>query len=193
MTHPIRKKMADRRSPSRCKRSFGARSIAYEFGMLWVLANLQSPATALHPDVVRVAMLESLLLHLRGLREFFRSDSGDADTVLAADFGPSVLPPWENIIEREGPRLNKLMSHVSYSRRGLPRNWDFSEIANIVRGRLPSRAGGTSQPPPLHHRLIGAPDMSSGRAHPTAARQSSPRPIRSESSASGRFGQLPLF
>ena len=143
MRSPPRK---PRKRPSSSKRSFGARSVAYEFWMLWILATFKVPEDALPPEFTRGAMLESLLLHFRGLREFFKSKSSDADTVLAADFAPRVPPAWKNIVEREGPRLNKLLSHVSYSRRDLLRNWDHPKIARIVRERFVAFLGAIPDP-----------------------------------------------
>jgi hypothetical protein len=73
--------------------------------------------------------LETFLLHARNLRDFFAT-SGKSDDVLASDFLGRPLRVRMPLVRsaRLRRRLNKRISHLSYSRSRLGRAWDVRSL-----------------------------------------------------------------
>src|SRR5713226_2336748 len=65
-------------------------------------------------DGLNNAVVESRLLHVRGLLDFFEHTSREKDNVLASDYGFPVSPLPVTHVYRE--RLNKDLAHLTYSR-----------------------------------------------------------------------------
>lgn len=67
--------------------------------------------------------LEGYLLHARNLIDFFyESKNPKPDDVLAIDFAPSwktTRPPRSELLTMARQRMNKMLSHLTYSRREL--------------------------------------------------------------------------
>ena len=105
-------------------------TVEYEFHMLLVgcAALNNAPTTA-----ERNLALEALLIHARNLRDFF-APSGRNDDVLARDFVsqmPRIAMPYLRSRTARN-RLNRLLSHMSYSRPRLGRSWDINQLAQEV-------------------------------------------------------------
>ncbi len=111
----------------------GAKSVAYEIARFAELC-AYSPRT----DVaIGNSILEAFLLHFRCLREFFQGvrlgrGAADPDDVLAVDFADS----WSGVErpEAERKRLNKWLSHISYSRveSSERESWPTQEMAKYI-------------------------------------------------------------
>ncbi len=110
-------------------------NVFYEIQQLWASSHLVG-----QPALLMNAFLESMLVHVRVLLEFFerntrstrRSGAGrqENDDVLSADFGFAARPIDLNPQYRR--RLNKDLAHLSYSRneRRLPdeKRWPRQEV-----------------------------------------------------------------
>jgi hypothetical protein len=96
-------------------------------------------------DALRNMAIECFLLHFRNLRNFFYP-SRDAwtnsfyfDDQIAHDFWSgwdAVEDDWSECSPDERNRLNKLLSHLSYSRRGLDHKWPIQEMSRAIRNAL---------------------------------------------------------
>jgi hypothetical protein len=87
---------------------------------------------------VRRSIVESRLLHTRCLNDFFKNtrstrDKKEQDDVIASDFGyhleetpDKTIPPRSGIVGK----INKFLSHVTYSRADEQPEWDFPETWN---------------------------------------------------------------
>ena len=65
----------------------------------------------------RNAVIESYLLHLRNLIEFFRSDGTRSDDVVALNFAPNwALGDHAPVLERAWISLNKRLNHITSER-----------------------------------------------------------------------------
>jgi hypothetical protein len=104
----------------------------------WYWLEIENPnlKTDNHSITVKNAALESSLMSIRDLDDFFGSSGKQKDDVIAADFGYSSSGRFLSMDEREG--INKKLAHLTY--RGVherrkdgaqpnPRTWNFAELA----------------------------------------------------------------
>lgn len=78
-------------------------------------------------------LIEVILLHARNIRDFF-APTGHDDDILARDFVvqlPRIALPYLRS-ESVRRRINKLLSHPSYSRRRLTRTWNLRRLCSEV-------------------------------------------------------------
>jgi hypothetical protein len=108
-----------RYNPTTTEKADALGSVFYELQQLWLSSHLIG-----EPQAVMNAFLESMLVHVRVLLDFFerdqrstyRSELGptENDDVLACDFGFQASPVDLNRTYRA--RLNKDLVHLAYSR-----------------------------------------------------------------------------
>lgn len=77
----------------------------------------QLASLATHEDantILNNAVIESRLLHLRNLLDFFEQSAREKDNVLARDYG--LRPDRINLPDKYRTRLHKDLAHITYSR-----------------------------------------------------------------------------
>lgn len=123
-----------------------AEHVDYEIWMLMKLTErFGAPLTLPEDDIACRAMLESWLLHLRALYEFFKThdrqgndrravDYFEADSTKAAQIAglAPVKDSWEDARIRE---IHKALAHIARGRSKLNTNWTERDLA-LVRPRL---------------------------------------------------------
>jgi hypothetical protein len=87
------------------------------------------------PEVDENALLESVVLHARGLIEFAYSDHPRADDVVASDFlptWPDVRPPMTDFLKEVKRRTDKEMMHITRARSIAEqlRGWSYGKVHN---------------------------------------------------------------
>lgn len=87
------------------------------------------------PEVDENALLESVVLHARGLIEFVYSDHPRADDVVASDFlptWPDVRPPMTDFLKEVKRRTDKEMMHITRARSIAEqlRGWSYGKVHN---------------------------------------------------------------
>lgn len=97
--------------------------------------------------------VESFLLHFRLIRDFLYPNDliwSEGDNVVAADYNPTWTKTdgdWNECSPQERKRVNKLLAHLSYSRRALDHSWPtalmrqevIQSLASFVRSLPPER------------------------------------------------------
>ncbi len=85
---------------------------------------------------VKNAALESSLMSIRDLDDFFRSSGGRKDDVLSSDF--QYTPQGKILSDDEREGINKKLAHLTYCGvherrlagiRSNPRTWDYADLA----------------------------------------------------------------
>lgn len=86
--------------------------------------------------------IECFLIHFRALRDFLCPDDtlwNNLDNVIAFDYDSRWLIRYENWTPCSGDernRVNKLLAHISYSRRGLDLRWPINEMQQRIMRQL---------------------------------------------------------
>jgi hypothetical protein len=123
---------------------FAGEHLEYEAQMFLAARDklFQSAAPKLHPGnpaeaFNRNVLIESCVLHLRNLLDFFYPpSSSQSDDVSAADYIPGWNSgPLPRILEDAHKRANKELAHLTLKRKpGAPpdKAWDFAEIGNAM-------------------------------------------------------------
>ena len=92
--------------------------------------------------VINSALLESFIIHLRVLIDFFCSDSQRDDDIIANDFfndpndWKNLRPQKTKVLERAKICADKEVAHLTYTRLGITpdqKNWYFEEVYNDMR------------------------------------------------------------
>ena len=143
-------KSAARPSRTEAELSDAAGHVGYEVDMICFIVEhypsiIGSPAV----DNVENMALESFLVHYRNVRDFLcpvtstrQPDPGDRigyqralDSVLAFDFNQGwqeEAKDWKEVVPNERERINKQLSHISYSRSQLNPKWPLPEMKNAL-------------------------------------------------------------
>jgi hypothetical protein len=87
------------------------------------------------PEVDENALMESVVLHARGLIEFAYSDHPRDDDVVASDFlqdWPDVRPPMTDFLKEVKRRTDKEMMHITRARSIAEqlRGWSYGKLHN---------------------------------------------------------------
>ncbi len=130
-----------------------AGNIYYEVEMLcnvlalWLFLPLLNPA-------FRNMAIESFLVHFRNVRDFLYPTHGQRqpdskspdryavalDSVLAFDFNPSgwnfEITDWIEVAPDERNRINRMLSHVSYSRSSYAKEWPLQRMGEELTSRF---------------------------------------------------------
>ncbi|MGD1047303.1 MAG: hypothetical protein ABR899_00960 [Candidatus Krumholzibacteriaceae bacterium] len=109
----------------------GAGSVFYEWKTAQDSAKLTKEAKMRQDQAALNAALESLLLHARSIREFFRS-SGYPTDILARDFLGSPVRVRMPYIRRNKARLDRRIVHLTYSRSRMATLWDVDRIMREI-------------------------------------------------------------
>ena len=116
-----------------------AQHVGYEASQLGGAATLIERGhfpTSGGTDVERIvgnALLESALLHLRSLNDFFgRTASSHMEDVFAVDFLPSWDPRWVLTVD-EKKTLDQRLAHLTTARRGRPLRWESRRMRDMGR------------------------------------------------------------
>jgi hypothetical protein len=89
------------------------------------------------PEVDENALLESVVMHARGLIEFAYSDRPRPDDVVAIDFlpdWPEVRPPMSGFLAEVKKRTDKEMMHITRERSIAQqlRGWKYGRVHNAL-------------------------------------------------------------
>jgi hypothetical protein len=128
--------------------AYSAEHVAYEFEMFFWLARvcgnpsikLGAPSSAADAARLNNVLIESFVVHLRNVIEFFYDLDPRPTDVVAADFlSPSrweaLRPEISDSLRRARTRANKEIAHLTTDRiSGNPPNkgWDFQELAKEI-------------------------------------------------------------
>ena len=127
MTRPIRSK-EDLQQASN--------ALYYEIGMFEMLTKGMTSRIA-GQSVINSALLESFIIHLRVLIDFFYSDSQNKDDIIANDFFSNpddwikLRPQKTKLLVRSKKRADKEVAHLTYTRLGITpdeKNWYFEDV-----------------------------------------------------------------
>jgi hypothetical protein len=106
-----------------------------------ILAGLAAP-TVLREHAIEMALIESFVIHLRNIVDFFYADRPQADDVIADDFfedagtWQELRPELASILDRARERANREIAHLTTKRiAGGPPNkaWDIEGLFERVR------------------------------------------------------------
>jgi hypothetical protein len=115
----------------------------YEIWMFRTTAAILAKG-GLHP-VLKNAVIESFVIHLRNLIDFLYSDNPQPDDVVAADFfddpkkWSSSRPTMSSTLARARKRANKEIGHLTTRRfpgRDPAKRWEFRSLTNDLRIEL---------------------------------------------------------
>jgi hypothetical protein len=150
--------MPERRVPSDSElREYSGEHLLYELQMLrWLVAAIPSQAKGFALS----ALLESFVIHLRNLIDFFYGDLARADDVVAGDFFEK-LTDWDagtisKSLEAARERANKEVSHLTHKRKsgGDPtKPWNVVQLARQVQAVAKNFADSASTKK-LHAKVI---------------------------------------
>ncbi len=96
----------------------------------------------LETHVLNTMAIECFLIHFRNLRDFLYPDADSADNrdnVIARDYDSGWLKTdsdWKPCSRNERNRINKLLAHISYSRRHLDHSWPIQAMWQQMMQRL---------------------------------------------------------
>ena len=109
-----------------------AQKVCYERSMLdWCAQQIRlEKALPKSDDAKSNLVLEGFLLHARVLRDFLVKKNPKLDDVLAEHFLEEPLPYLGPLpyLEEHRERLNKLLAHLTYTRREYEKRWDVAKI-----------------------------------------------------------------
>lgn len=119
--------------------------VTYEVQMLFAVSKLLSKCQ--EPFLKNIA-IESFLIHYRNVRDFLfptksikephhknRGYQEALDTVIAYDFNQDwncEATNWSEIVSNERERINKQLSHLSYSRPKYDKSWPWQAMRNAL-------------------------------------------------------------
>jgi hypothetical protein len=113
--------------------------------------SLQKEGRAREEELAHNRAIECFLLHYRNLRDFFYPSQSVwtnpdwFDNAVAWDFDTRwrlSSQDWKECTEREKERINKLLTHVSYSRAGLSHDWSkMPEMQKAILAALDQLVG----------------------------------------------------
>ena len=112
----------------------------YEWWMLRSTASAMASGIAQQGWLIN-ALLESFVIHVRGLMDFFYCEKPRTDDVVATDFflSPSeweqIRPSRSEILRRAKKRADKEIAHLTYARLAVtPENkpWEFIPITEDI-------------------------------------------------------------
>lgn len=141
-----------------------ARALVYEWDMLNHGADALATPTIKRNTLAQNIALESFLLHARIIRDFFKSKGRDND-VLARDFltpVPRVKMPLLRSRSIDA-RLNRRLTHLSYSRNRLKRGWDVTRLLNEANGAMNKLVDRLEKEQPKVAKISGQTRRSTGR------------------------------
>jgi len=113
----------------------------YEFWMLKSLANALVSGIAAQGWLAN-ALLESFVIHCRGLIEFFYPQHPRHDDVIAADYislsmkWEEIRPDLSEVLSTAKRRSNKELAHLTYERLKVTletKTWPFTEIKDEIK------------------------------------------------------------
>jgi hypothetical protein len=113
----------------------------YEFWMLMSVAQALASGIASQGWLLN-ALLESFVIHLRALTDFFYPEKPKNDAVIAADFfkevgaWETIRPPLSGELSKSRVRAHKEIAHLTYARLKVTpetKRWKYIEIANEIR------------------------------------------------------------
>ena len=97
---------------------------------------------SLQKDVPYNMAIECFLVHFRNLRDFLYPDDkvqAESDNVVAFDYDSNWAKTdkdWKDCSSDERRRINKLLAHISYSRRELAHRWPINDMRQRIMQRL---------------------------------------------------------
>ncbi len=115
----------------------------YEINMLRALANAMASGMVTQ-GWLNNALLESFVIHCRGLLDFIYNDKPRKDDIVAQDYfnegdWQNIRPPITPVLEKAKKRAGKEIAHLTYARLKVTpesKPWEFVEIANEVNSVL---------------------------------------------------------
>jgi hypothetical protein len=115
----------------------------YEFWMLMSLANALASGIASEGWLTNT-LLESFIIHLRALLDFFYGERPKPDDVIAADYfsqgqWDSIKPPLSDALKKARSRAHKEVAHLTYERLNVTletKPWAFLSLASEVQGTM---------------------------------------------------------
>jgi len=114
--------------------------LQYEFWMLNSLANAIASGISSKGWITN-ALLESFVIHVRGLMDFLYKDKPREDDVVAQDYFATLgewgnhRPPLPEILKKAKKRAGKEIAHLTYERLKVTpdtKPWLFLEITNEI-------------------------------------------------------------
>ena len=136
---------------------FSEEHLLYEFQIFrWVADSIAKKPTGFESS----ALLESFIIHLRNLSDFFYSDSDRNDDVLAADFFDKP-EEWKSgampqTLKDARERANKEVSHITYKRKGagdIAKSWNVTGLSNDIETTAKQFAAAASKKK-LHSKVV---------------------------------------
>lgn len=131
----------DSRSPEELKKA--SNHLAYELNMLFFLRPELSEAMrggvrSITDTYLTNAILESFLVHVRNIIDFFYNLSPRGDDVIAGDFISNwreLSPPITALLSETKERSNKHLVHLTYARIDLEESeeWQFEKIEKDIK------------------------------------------------------------
>jgi hypothetical protein len=119
-----------------------ARSVEYEVGMLHQIPVLWGFLPLLDTTFRNMA-IESFLVHFRNLRDFLfptTKAKQDPDNVIGTDFDPTGWSQdsegWQEVVADERDRINRQLSHISYSRQDYESQWPVAKMREAIESRF---------------------------------------------------------
>ena len=111
----------------------------YEVSMLYSTANAIASGIAERGWLLN-ALLESFVVHVRAVSDFFYAARKKPDDVLAGDFFPSdvwerIRPIETDVLKRARKRAHKEIVHLTYERQNVSpetKPWSFLEITRDI-------------------------------------------------------------
>lgn len=113
---------------------FWEEHLKYEFDMLCYTENEIASGLSTQPQAN--VLLESFLIHVRNLNDFFYPKNSRNDDAVAADFHSSWKPAPSNILtDPLIERIHKEVAHLTWKRKSdsKDKEWDYKSIADEFR------------------------------------------------------------
>ena len=113
-----------------------AEALQYEWWMTHVTMGQMAHAKKAGDQALVNSALESFLIHVRNISDFFRVRRREEDDVLARDYlgrTPRVKLPY---IRKNKKRLHRRIAHLSYSRSRLGRGWQTERMQKETDGAM---------------------------------------------------------
>jgi hypothetical protein len=135
--------------------AYSGEHLFYELQYLWFSASKLARMTK--PSPMSSVLIESFVIHLRNLIDFFYIPAGKErpDDVIAADFCPGWSESMSSTLETARERANKELSHLTLGRKSgsdPTKTWDFvglfREVSNVAK-RFAAQAPPTKLSPEI--------------------------------------------
>src|SRR5580700_3675340 len=133
--------------------AYSAEHLMHELQYLRYTAGELAPLSKPSPTVT--VLLESFLIHLRNLIDFFYTPRMKEDDVIASDFCPGWSETMSSTLKAARERANKEISHLTLERKGAhdpTKPWDVSGLFYEVSAVAKSFAAKAS-PTKLSHEV----------------------------------------